>query len=88
MTDTEWVWMKHPEGTDAAPFAPDAVEFWQARGWEVTEKPEEPDPTVERPPPVTAAERAAETPTDAEPVADTKPKTAGRQRRAENAEES
>lgn len=79
MADIEWVWMKHPDGTEAAPFAPDAAEFWQARGWEITEKPAEPDPT---------AERAAETPTDAEPVADAKPKTAGRQRRAENAEES
>ncbi|MFC3504806.1 hypothetical protein ACFOOK_28095 [Micromonospora krabiensis] len=43
----EFVWMKHPGGTEAAPFAVDAVEFWQARGWEPVEKPAEPDPTAE-----------------------------------------
>ncbi|MEV4521477.1 hypothetical protein AB0J77_14710 [Micromonospora tulbaghiae] len=86
---TNWVWMKHPEGTEAAPFAPDAVEFWQARGWEPTDKPEEPDPTAEprREAPASAAERAAENAAGEPPVEKTTPKTAGRQRRA-NTEES
>ncbi|MGC5019012.1 hypothetical protein [Micromonospora sp. DT47] len=74
MADIEWVWMKHPGGTEAAPFAPDAAEFWQARGWEITEKPAEPDPTAEPAPTTTI--------TDTEPVAKTTTKTAGRQRRA------
>ena len=84
----EFVWMQHPEGTEAAPFAAEAVEFWQARGWEITDKPAEPDPTVEprREAPVKPAERAAETTTDGVPVATTKQRTAGRQRRVENGE--
>jgi hypothetical protein len=84
MADIEWVWMKHPEGSEAAPFAEDAVEFWQARGWEPVEKPVEPDPTAEprREAPVTPAERAAETTTGAVPVR-TKTIPAGRQRGAD-----
>ncbi|MEU1240041.1 hypothetical protein ABZ388_06750 [Micromonospora parva] len=84
MADTNWVWMKHPGGTEPAPFTPDAVEFWQARGWEPVEKPAEPDPTAEprREAPLTPAERDAETTTGALPVR-TKPTTAGRQRGAD-----
>lgn len=80
----DFVWMRHREGTEAAPFAPDAVEFWQARGWEPTEKPVEPDPTAEprREAPLTPAERVAETTTGGLPVR-TKPTTAGRQRGAD-----
>jgi hypothetical protein len=79
----DFVWMKHPTGSEAAPFAVDAVEFWQARGWEPVEKPEEPDPTAEprREAPLTPAERAAETTTGDVPVR--KPTTAGRQRGAD-----
>lgn len=84
----DFVWMKHPEGTEAAPFAVDAVEFWQARGWEPVEKPVEPDPTSEprREAPVAPAERAAETTTGGLPVR-TKPTTAGRQRGADASKE-
>ncbi|GLZ62878.1 hypothetical protein [Micromonospora sp. NBRC 107095] len=80
----DFVWMKHPGGTEPAQFAPDAVEFWQARGWEPVEKPEEPDPTAEprREAPPPPAERAAETTTGDLPVR-TKPTTAGRQRGAD-----
>jgi hypothetical protein len=62
--------MKHPGGTEAAPFAEDSVEFWKARGWEPTEKPAERDPTAE---PVAPVPRAAETTTEQPPVA-AKPK--------------
>lgn len=74
----DWIWMRHPDGTEPARFPADAAEVWQARGWEPCAPPPEPDPTREQTTgPATTGQADDETPTR---------KTAGRQRRAETEE--
>lgn len=76
----EFVWMKHPDGTEPAPFAADSVEFWKARGWEPTKKPAEPDPTVDP-----AATPVESTTTDSR--SEVKARTVGRSRRGAGEEQ-